>query len=219
MTGDTQADKITRALRETLARYDSDDWRLMLSVLRQVARGQPVTPAEAGVMIAGLAIAPDQARHVLALTTERDANERIVGIMGLSLNDHPHHLTVGGQALAAWCALDTLFLPILLRQTVEIASSSRLSERPVRLRVGPESIDALDPADAVMSLVALDPRQLDLSSVEEVWSAFCTWVHFFATRAEAEEWAHQREGIVIVTVREGYDLARAVWGGVPAYDA
>jgi alkylmercury lyase len=219
MISDAQADAVTRNLREVLARYDADDWRLMLRVLRQLAEGQPVTPADVDQMIAALAIAPDKAQHVLTLTTERDADERIVGLMGLSLNDHPHRLTIGGQSLAAWCALDTLFLPILLRQTVEIESPSRLSGHPVRLRVGPASIEALDPADAVMSLVLVDPQHFDTSSVEAVWSAFCTLVHFFATRDEAQQWMHARDGMAILTVRDGYELARTVWSDVLAYDA
>lgn len=219
MLSDADLDEVTRSLRDVLARYDADAWRVMLRVMRRLADGHPIAPTVADQMASDLGIAPDRARHVLARTAERDASEQIIGVMGLSLGDHPHRLTVAGQALTAWCALDTLFLPMLLRQTVEIESPSRLSGRPVRLRVSPQSIEMLEPADAVMSLVLMDSQTFDLSSVEAVWSAFCTLVHFFATRDEAEQWARARDGVAILSVREGYSIARAVWGGVLAYDA
>jgi hypothetical protein len=218
MLGNVETDVVVRNLQVVLARFDADDWRLMLRVLRRLAEGQPVAPEEADQFAAALGIPQDKARHVLELTTERDGGGQIRGVMGLSLNDHPHKLTVAGQPLAAWCALDTLFLPILLHQAVEVASPSRVSRRPVRLRVSPEGVETLDPAEAVMSLVKVDPKHFDISSVEAVWNAFCTLVHFFATRDEAEGWAHDREGIAIVSVGEGYELARAVWGDFLAYD-
>jgi hypothetical protein len=219
MPSNVETDVVVWNLRDVLARFDADDWRLMLRVLRRLAEGRPVAPEEADQIAAALGIAQDKARHVLELTTERDDVGQIRGLMGLSLNDHPHQLTVADQPLAAWCALDTLFLPILLRQTAEVHSPSRVSRRPVHLRVSAEGLEALDPADAVMSLVIVDPAQFDTSSVEAVWAAFCTLVHFFASRDEAEGWAHRHEGIAVLSVREGYELARAVWGDILAYDA
>jgi hypothetical protein len=50
----------------------------------------------------------------LRQVTERDAHDQIVGALGLSLQDHPHRLSVNGVSLSAWCADDTLFLPAIL---------------------------------------------------------------------------------------------------------
>ena len=168
-------------------------------------------------MSADIGVSRDEAHPFLREITERDGADNIVGIMGLSLNDHPHRLYVNGASLSAWCAEDTLFLPALLQRTATIESYSPLSEEKVRLTVSPERVEEVSPAGAVVSIVVVDPKREDMASVEAIWNTFCEHIHFFASRAEAERWAAGRDDIAILTVEEGFELGRQVWAGVLPY--
>ena len=147
--------------------------------------------------------------------TERDADDSIVGIMGLSLNDHPHKFTVNGIPMSTWCAVDTLFLPAMLGQTAAIESESPLSKETVRVTVSPEGVQASQPADAVVTIVV--PKETNMSSVASIWMTFCHHIFFFASRSEAEQWASGRDDIEILSLEEGYELAQQLWSNVLPY--
>jgi alkylmercury lyase len=205
---------MARKLQDRLLEYGPNHLRLLLQVMRELAHGRPLTAEQVDRFIADLGIAPDAAGQFLRDVTERDAQDQIVGAMGLSLQDHPHRLSVGGVALSAWCAEDTLFLPAILQQTASVESPSPVNGRPIRLRVSPERVEEVSPAGAVVSLVVVDPTREHMASVEAIWSAFCTHIHFFATRDEAEGWAAGRDDIAILSVEEGFAWQRPVWSEV-----
>ncbi|MGH2516485.1 MAG: organomercurial lyase [Ktedonobacterales bacterium] len=210
-------DDMTQKMQEYLSAYEPDHLRLLLWAVRHLAHGHPLTPAQIDQRIAELDIAPDAAHQTLRELTEQDARGDIVGAMGLSLlSDHPHRFSVADVSLSAWCAGDTLFLPALLQQTATIESPSPVTHTIVRLRVSPTRVEDVSPASAVMSSVLMDPRRADLTSVEAVLSAYCRNIHFFATRAEAKQWANGREDLAILTVDEGFAEERQVSAGVLA---
>ena len=108
--------------------YNPEQARLLLQVLRTLARGQPVMGPEIDAIAVDLGWAPEAAHAFLRPLTERDAADAIIGVLpGLSLAEHPHRFWVNGQRLSAWCADDTLFLPALLGQTATIESTLPLS--------------------------------------------------------------------------------------------
>ncbi len=215
--GNARIQNMARKMQERLLDYGPDRSRLLLRVLRRLARGRPVTREQTDAIIAELGIAHDEAHHFLKEVAERDADNHIVGIMGLSLNDHPHRLYVNGASLSAWCAEDTLFLPSLLQQAATVESYSPLSQEKIRLTVSPERVEAISPAGAVVSMVVVDPTREDMASVEAIWSTFCEHIHFFASREEAERWAAGRDDIAILTVDEGFELGRQIWSRVLTY--
>jgi alkylmercury lyase len=205
--------EMNKKMQEYLLSYGPDR-RLLLQVIRQLAHGHPITMEQVDQYIADLGMARDQAHQFLREVTERDAADRIVGAMGLSLSEHPHRLSVAGVSFSAWCALDTLFLPALLGQTVTIESPSPVTHHPMRLRVSPTRVEEVHPEAAVVSFVLVGPSRENMASVEAIWSAFCTHVHFFATREEGEQWASSRDDIVLLTVEEGFASERQVWSKV-----
>ncbi len=211
---DERLQDMARKLQDRLLEYGPDHLRLLIQVMRELAHGRPLTAEQVDGFIADLGIAPDAAGQFLRQVTERDAQDQIVGAMGLSLQDHPHRLSVDGVALSAWCAEDTLFLPAILQQTVSVESPSPVSGRPIRLRVSPERVEEVSPAGAVVSLVLVDPSREQMASVEAIWSAFCNHIHFFATRDEADGWATWRDDIAILSVDEGFAWQRPVWSEV-----
>lgn len=212
---DTRIAEMTTKMQEYFLSYEPAQWRLILWIVQQVAQGRPLPPAQVDQRIAELGIAPDAAHQTVREITEQDADGNIVGAFGLSQSrDHPHRLSVAGVSLSAWCALDTLFLPALLHQTITIESPSPVTQQPMRLRVSPTQVEEVSPASAVVSFVVLDPRREDLTSVEAIWGAFCYNIHFFTTRDEAQRWIAGRKDFAILTVDEGFAWERQVWSKV-----
>jgi alkylmercury lyase len=190
--------------------YGPDRSRLLVRVQRTLAQGRPVTNDEAGRLAAGIGVAQDEADRFLRTVTERDEADNIVGALGLSLNDHPHRVTVNGTQLSAWCAADTLFLPAVLQQSAAVESVSPFSGQTVRLSVSPHRVEAVSPAGAVVSMVVIDLDEADTNSVEAIWGIFCHQIYFFASREEGERWAAGRASIAILSVDEAYDAVRPV---------
>jgi alkylmercury lyase len=188
--------------------YGPERSRLLVRVLRILARGRPVTRTDVDELAPEVGITPDAAQAFLRQVTERDGSDRIIGLLGLSLGEHPHRFSVNGRRLSTWCAEDTLFLPALLGQVATVESLSPLSREPVRLTIGPEGVQAVSPTGAVVSIALVDPDQVAFGSVEAIWMTFCRHVHFFVSREEAARWAGNRRDIAILTPDEGYRMGR-----------
>jgi len=137
--------------------YMPEQARLLVQVLRTLARGRPVSVQQIDVIAVDLGWAPETAHGFLRPLTERDSADAIIGVFpGLSLSDHPHRFSVNSRPMSAWCAEDTLFLPALLGQTAAIESTSPLSRAPVRLTVGPDGVLNVCPPEAVISIAIVD---------------------------------------------------------------
>ena len=197
--------------------FGPDTSRLLIRVWRTLAKGRPVSGQQIDQIIADLGVNQDEAGEFLKGVTERDSSDSVVGIFGLSLNDHPHRFTVNGASLTTWCAEDALFLPAMLDQTATVESYSPVTGEKVRLTVGPERVEEVSPADAMVSIVTLDPSKVDTSSVEAIYGNFCEQIHFFTSREEAERWAADRENIDILSVEEGYELGKLAFSELLAY--
>ena len=214
MMNDARLHAMAQKLAERLLDYGPGQSRLLLRVMRGLARGHPVTTARVDESTAELGLARDDAHRFLRKMTERNAEGEVVGIMGLSLKDYPHRLHVNGVALSAWCAEDTLFLPAMLRQTATVESRSPISKETIRLTVSPERVEAVSPAGAAVSIVVVDPTEESMASVEAIWTTFCNHIHFFPSRAEAEQWAAGKANIAIVGPDAGFEFGRPVWANV-----
>ncbi len=197
--------------------FGPNNSRLLISVWRTLTKGRPVSGEQIDEMIADLGVNQDEAGEFLRGVTERDSSDSIVGIFGLSLNDHPHRFTVNGASLTTWCAEDALFLPPMLKQTATVESYSPVSKEKVRLTLGPDGVEEVSPAGAVVSIVTLDPSKVDVSSVEAIYGNFCEQIHFFTSREEAERWTADRENIDILSVEEGYELGKLAFSELLAY--
>ncbi len=203
----TRVNEMVRKLNESggLLDYGPDRLRLLIQVWRSLATGQPVTGEQVDQLVADLGIARDEAGQFLRGLSERDADDSIVGIMGLSLNDHPHRVNVNGKRMSMWCAEDTLLLPARLKQTVTVESESPLTKEKIRLTVSPDGIVESDPAGAVVSIRVGDP---DMASVASIWATLCHHSFFFASREKAEQWAAGRDDIEILSLDEGFELGQ-----------
>ena len=197
--------------------YGRDLSRLLIQVVRALAKGRAVTGEQVEQMAEDLGLAPDEANEFLRRRAERDANDDIVGLMGLSLNDHPHRFSLNETRMSTWCAEDTLFLPAVLQQTATVESESPLSKETVRLTIGPDGVQEVNPSSAVVSIPILEPDKADMTSAPAIWGNFCHHVFFFASRKEAEEWAGGRDDIEILSVNEGYEFGQELCSKVLAH--
>jgi hypothetical protein len=101
--------------------------------------------------------------------TEYDEDGRVVG-WRITLRETPHRFTVDGHQLFTWCALDTLMFPAIIGRPAQVSSPSPASGAEVRVEVEPDRIVAVDPPDAVISIVTPG----ETSSIR---GAFCNRVH------------------------------------------
>ena len=198
--------------------FDEDDSRLLIKTLRTLAKGKPVTRAETVQISEELGIPFEQADEFLQQVTERDSDDNIIGLIGLSLNQEwAHRFHVNGHSLRTWCAWDTLFLTQILGEEVMVESESPVSGTTVRLRINQDAVEGSLPEGAVISIVTIDPEVHDVSSVEAIWSNFCHQVYFFPSREEADDWAAGKSNIAILTVKEAYELGRLAFSSLLQY--
>lgn len=214
----TRAFEIAEKLNEAGVppKFEPDVSRLLIKVMRAVAKGHPVTGEQVSGLAAEIGIDEEKAEEFLRAVTERDDDDSIIGIVGLSQNPNwAHRFEVNRNSLRTWCAWDTLFIPLLLNDTAKVESESPVSKRTIRVTVSPDGVMETSPREAVVSVVVLENGPV--GSVEEAWAKFCHQVYFFASRQEAEEWSAERDDIAILTVDEAFELGRHAFSGVLAY--
>lgn len=184
-----------------LPALDPSQQRLALITYRALGEGRPVSP-ETLADRADVPLAEVTAYLNQRLTQQRDEQSRVVGFGGLTLTPTSHILELDGRTLYAWCALDALFLPELLGRPARIASTCPQTGETITLRVDANGVHDLAPQDAVLSLCGterFDPG--------DVIASFCCLIHFFASEEAARGWTARKEGIHIVSVASGCELA------------
>jgi len=94
--------------------------RLFIATYRLLAAGHPVTAAElaAATGLPEPAAADALSRWPGVFT---DRHGRVTGFWGLAIGElsPAHRFETGGRVLYAWCAWDTLFLPVRLGQDAQ----------------------------------------------------------------------------------------------------
>ena len=198
--------------------FGEDNSRLLIKTLRTLSQGQPVTKAETVQISEELEIPFEQADEFLRGVTERDSDDNIIGLIGLSLNqDWVHRFHVNGNSMRTWCAWDTLFLTQIIGEEVMVESESPLTGTTVRVSLNKDAVESSLPETSVVTIVNIDPDVHDVSSMEAIWGNFCHQVFFFPSRDEAEEWASGKNNIEVLTVDEAYELGRLAFSDLLQY--
>ncbi|MDX3204690.1 organomercurial lyase MerB [Streptomyces antibioticus] len=206
---DPQIQQLATRLSDTLdSALGARSW-LQQPLLQLLAEGRPVTTG-------GLATATgrpeDEIRQALVAMpdTEYDADGRIIGA-GLTLNPTPHRYETGGHTLYTWCALDTLIFPAILGTPARVTSPCHATGEPVRLTVEPDRVTSVEPATAVVSIVAPD-------APTSVRASFCNQVHFFATPDAGKDWLEEHPGAAVLPVADAHQLGRPLTEQLSAAD-
>jgi alkylmercury lyase len=193
-----------------------DRTRLFIRVIRELARGRPVTSHRVSELIADLGLAPGEARDFLEQWTEQDDDGNVVGLT-ITLNETPHRYITDGASAFAWCALDTLVLPRVLNSTARVESRSPATDETVTLEVTPEGVKSGTPPGAVISAPVVELHEMDTSSVEAIWGTFCHRSFFFPSRDEAELWVGDKDKIAVASLDEGSESALDLAERILAY--
>ena len=179
----------------------TDDGRLVaLGTYRLLAKGAPV---QVGWIAERARLDSSRVEALLDSWPGvfRDDAQQVVGYWGLSIAElGPHRLHVDGVCLSAWCAWDTLFLPMLLGQPADVESRSPLDREPISLRVLPDGIESPSPTNLVVSM-------LPARTSDDFIRTFCHQIHFFASAAEGERWTADREGVFLMPLADAFELA------------
>ena len=185
---------------------DAQGRALFRQLILLLAAGRPITVEH---LASALDRPYDELLHALRQmpSLEWDADDHIVGA-GLTLHPTPHQVRLNGRTVFAWCALDTLMFPPLLRQTASVESPCVTTGMPVRVTVTPSGVEQVEPPTAVVSLVALGVSP-------DIRRAFCDYVNFFSSPEAASAWLAAHTGATTLPVAEAYQLgrilARTIW--------
>lgn len=178
-----------------------------------LATGQPVTLTQVSEVTVALGIDSQAAAELLDAWTERNEHGDVVGL-GLTLNRTSHQMTIGDTRVYAWCAMDTLIFPMVLDRPIIVASTAPDSGDIVRLRALPGAVADIHPSDAVVTWPVRTAQQVDLGSTGGIWASFCHHSFFFPYRAQAEQWAADRDNIEVLSLPDGLTVAQqlaAAW--------
>lgn len=169
--------------------------------IRLLSDGEPVA-LEQLAAAAGWSVEAVEAALDAQTSAERDDQGRLVGL-GLTLRPTSHHFAVGGRTLLAWCASDALMFPVILGRPGAIDSTCPHTGQAIRIELTPDSVEWVNPPEAVMSAV----RPIGLTDVR---SSICKHGHFFSSPAAATRWAHDHPDGELYSIEDAFRLDRQV---------
>ena len=175
---------------------------LLPHAVRLLARGLPVT-VEQLAAAARWSVEDVEAALAAQTSAERDDQGRLVGL-ALTLRPTTHRVTVDGRSLFAWCATDTLMVPVILGRPAIVESTCPRTGRAIRIELAPNAVKRVDPSDAVLS--AVRPR----GEVANVRASTCDYGHFFSSRAASAAWTETHPDGHIYPVEQAFRLDRQV---------
>jgi alkylmercury lyase len=200
---ENELNELAVALADGLRAVSAQRPELAGQLLWILAEGHPVSPEQiAGV----LDVSREEAIHMLRESpgVELDDEDKVTGCFGLSLAPTPHHFRLGDHELFTWCALDALFLPIVLNRSARVESSCAVTGERILVAVSPDAIQRVEPASAVLAIVVPEASEVCC----DVRNAFCHKVHFFSSSETASQWVAKHKGATILTVNEAYRLGQ-----------
>jgi alkylmercury lyase len=175
---------------------------LLPHAIRLLSDGEPMA-LERLAEAAGWPIEDVEAALTAQTSAERDDQGRLVGL-ALTLRPTTHRVTVDDCTLFAWCATDTLMVPVVLGRPALVESTCPQTGQAIRIELTPDRVQRVDPPDAVMTAVRLRGQLAD------VRADTCAHGHFFSSIAATAAWADAHPDGHIYPVEEAVRLDRQV---------
>lgn len=190
--------------------------RLLIDLYRRLAsEGRPVPATELADLAKVAGVESEVSEELIRRMGELDEAGDLRGIMGLSLNQHPHGFRVHGHELATWCALDPLVIAPIMTGPVDVESNDPINGESVHISVEPNGALSYEPEGAVVSIVIPEPGWPD--SVERVWKMFCHQVFFFTDQDSADSYFSESDKeLYSLPIEEAFDLGRLLFGPIHA---
>ena len=143
----------------------------------------------------------------LKCLTYTDKQGRIIGFGGLAVREMPHRFKVDGRTLYTWCAWDSLFIPVILGEEAEVESPAPGSSAHVRLSVGPDGVNRLQPQTAVMSFLLPNAQTFQADALKAM-ASFCHYIFFFPDQGAAAAWTKSHPDTTVISVSDAFELGR-----------
>jgi alkylmercury lyase len=175
---------------------------LLPHAIRLLSDGEPVA-LERLAEAAGWSVEDIEAALTVQTSAERDDQGRLVGL-ALTLRPTTHRVTVDGRTLFAWCATDTLMVPVVLGRPALVESTCPQTGQAIRIELTPDGVQRVDPPTAVMT--AVRPR----GQLAGLRSDTCAHGHFFSTIAATAAWRDAHPDGHCYPVEEAFRLDRHV---------
>ncbi len=201
-------DRLWQAVAPNLPALTPEEQRAGIVLVRELARGEPVTAAQLAQAI-GASTADARSlleRPGLKAFVYRDELGRVVGYLGLAVTPMHHRFVLNGRTLWTWCAGDSLFLPGVLNETAEVESRDPEGGELVRLTISPTRIEAVESEDVVVSMVK--PDAPDFRSAALIMATACHHIFFFASRAAGERWVGKHLGMWLLSLDEAFEFGK-----------
>ena len=191
--------------------------RLFVQTLQRLTEGRPISSQDVDQLAVSVGLTRDQADSVLNWIAERNDEGDIVGLAGLSLNEWNQKFSVNGYSFTTWCALDTLYLPQVIKQSAEVEAVDPVTNENIQITLGPDGV-VQAPDDAVISIVVPKVDKKGIESAEQIWSAFCSYSHYFTSVESGQEWFQDKHiEPVFLTIEEGHELGGKWFAQIISY--
>ena len=184
-----------------------DQFARLMTLQNLLLAGQPVSLER---IASRLHVAREEV-PALIQDTERDTEGNFVG-WGLTLVPTPHSYQINGRQFYVWCAGDAITFPLLHKTNAVIASRDPISGEPIRLMGTPEGARDVEPCTAVVSWVR---NPSGTHTLETVRTAFCNFIHFFASVETASEYVSPHPELVIVPIDDVFQIGKLLWEREP----
>lgn len=200
-------DDILTALPEQMLSMEPIDQIISLYLYRRLAEGQPFhlkDLRECTTKIDG-EIAVSLAR--LSPEIKYDGDGRLVAFMGLSLTPTSIKLSFNDNVLYAWCAWDSLFIPHILGETLQITAFDHRTRAVIEVDVHNGNGVSANPSSTVVTFPSPSSIDNDHLNVDTV-GAFCSHVRFFESEASAASWIESSGlgNVLILDLASAYEL-------------
>jgi len=155
-------DEVADAIAGAFPKLSPEEQRISIAIYRCLAQGRP---ARIGDIARQAQIAASQVETTIRpwYGIYYDDSGAVAGYWGLTLSKTRHRLRANGRDLYAWCAWDTLFIPMLLGSEAEVESGCPVSGERISLLVTRNGAKPANDASPVVSFVT--PRQ---GAIEQV---------------------------------------------------
>ncbi len=133
-----------------------------------------------------------------------DDNKYVTGFWGLTTRETSHRLNVNGQTSYTWCAWDSLFIPALLSETVQVSSLCPVTKRKIELEISPDQVKVIGDKTLYVSFLVLDEAEMK----EDIIAKFCHFVYFFDSKSVAEQWLSEHHGTFLLSLDDAFSIGK-----------
>jgi len=134
-----------------------------------------------------------------------DSKNNIIGA-GLTLKKTDHHFTIRGNQLYTWCAMDSLFFPLMLKESAQVMTPCPITKTPISLTISPDGISDLDVESAVASFMLPDINE----AKSDIRASFCSFAKLLKDDEAAAQWQKQHPTAIVLSLEDAFKFSQRV---------